>query len=147
MSRFRTYLSDVLSKNDWTQQHLAGLLDTDQASVSRWISGRSVPDRKSLGALIRVLPQTTRGPLLAAYLMDLVPDGCESTVSVSHNGASKQGSADAGGPEFPSHIEPNLKKQLVYFAKMASGSHEVRRLISLLHGLLTKKGSKLLKGL
>lgn len=147
MSRFRTYLSDVLSKNDWTQQHLAGLLDTDQASVSRWISGRSVPDKKSLGALIRVLPQTTRGPLLAAYLMDLVPDGCESTVSVSHNGGAKHASADAGGPEFPSHIEPNLKKQLVYFAKMASGSHEVRRLISLLHGLLTKKGSKLLKGL
>jgi hypothetical protein len=147
MSRFRTYLSDVLSKNDWTQQHLAGLLDTDQASVSRWISGRSVPDRKSLGALIRVLPQTTRGPLLAAYLMDLVPDGCENTVSVSHNGASKHAGTDAGGPEFPSHIEPNLKKQLVYFAKLASGSHEVRRLISLLHGLLTKKGAKLLKGL
>jgi hypothetical protein len=35
----------------------------------------------------------------------------------------------------------------VYFAKLASGSHEVRRLISLLHGLLTKKGGKLLKGL
>jgi hypothetical protein len=79
--------------------------------------------------------------------MDLVPDGCESTVSVSHNGASKHGGADSGGPEFPSHIEPNLKKQLVYFAKLASGSHEVRRLISLLHGLLTKKGGKLLKGL
>ncbi len=147
MSRFRTYLSDVLSKNDWTQQHLAGLLDTDQASVSRWISGRSVPDRKSLGALIRVLPQTTRGPLLAAYLMDLVPDGCENAVTVSHNGGAKHAASDSGGPEFPSHIEPNLKKQLVYFAKLASGSHEVRRLIALLHGLLTKKGSKLLKGL
>lgn len=146
MSRFRTYLSDVLSKNDWTQQHLAGLLDTDQASVSRWISGRSVPDRKSLGALLRVLPQSSRGPLLSAYLMDLVPDGCENAVTVTHNGLSKGGDLPSG-PEFPSHIEPNLKKQLVYFAKLASGSHEVRRLISLLHGLLTKKGGKLLKGL
>lgn len=78
--------------------------------------------------------------------MDLVPDGCENTVTVSHNGSSKN-TEPSGGPEFPSHIEPNLKKQLVYFAKLASGSHEVRRLISLLHGLLTKKGGKLLKGL
>jgi riboflavin biosynthesis pyrimidine reductase len=39
MHEFRTLLTKFLRENHWTQQKLAGQLDADQATVSRWLSG------------------------------------------------------------------------------------------------------------
>jgi hypothetical protein len=141
MSFFRTYLADVLRTHDWTQQHLANLLDTDQASVSRWISGRSVPDKRSLGILLKVLPAKHRGHLLASYLMDMIPEGCEGAVSL--NAQEGEGWEPAvRGPEFPAHIEPELKKHLVFFTNLASQSHDVRRVLSILYALLSERKTR-----
>jgi predicted transcriptional regulator len=136
MSFFRTYLADVLRGHDWTQQHLANLLDTDQASVSRWISGRSVPDKRSLGILLKVLPAKHRGQLLAAYLRDMIPDGCEAAVQLKALEGGEWNPSE-GGPEFPAHIEPELKKHLVFLTDIASHSHDIRRVLSILYSLLS----------
>jgi hypothetical protein len=136
MSFFRTYLADVLRTHNWTQQHLASLLDTDQASVSRWISGRSVPDKRSLGILLKVLPAKHRGHLLAAYLTDMIPEGCESAVDL-RAGEGGEWEPTSRGPEFPSHIEPELKKHLVFFTNLAIQSHDIRRVLSILYSILS----------
>lgn len=145
MSFFRTYLADILRSHDWTQQHLANLLDTDQASVSRWISGRSVPDKRSLGILLKVLPAKHRGHLLASYLRDMIPDGCEGAVQLK--AVEGEGWEPASrGPEFPGHIEPELKKHLVYFTNLASHSHDIRRMLSILYALLSERKPKRIRG-
>jgi predicted transcriptional regulator len=141
MSFFRTYLADVLRSHDWTQQHLASLLETDQASVSRWISGRSVPDKRSLGTLLKVLPSKHRGHLLASYLMDMIPEGCEGAVELKALEGTEW-TPSAGGPEFPPHIEPELKRHLVFFTNLASHSHDIRRVLSILYSLLSERKTK-----
>ncbi|MEI6871687.1 MAG: helix-turn-helix transcriptional regulator [Verrucomicrobiota bacterium] len=146
MHRFRTVLSIFLRENNWTQQHLAGLLDADQATVSRWLSGRVEMGSSTLQRLLSEIPAESRATMLEAYMRDCIPEGFEDLIQFAPNpsAASISAHADTGeneGPEskFPELLDPELKKRLVYFAKMATRSPDVRKLLDVMYRISNKK--------
>ena len=146
MHRFRTVLSIFLRENNWTQQHLAGLLDADQATVSRWLSGRVEMGSSTLQRLLSEIPAESRATMLEAYMRDCIPEGFEDLIQFAPNpsAASISAHADKGeneGPEskFPELLDPELKKRLVYFAKMATRSPDVRKLLDVMYRISNKK--------
>ncbi len=147
MHRFRTVLSIFLRENNWTQQHLAGLLDADQATVSRWLSGRVEMGSSTLQRLLSEIPAESRATMLEAYMRDCIPEGFEDLIQFAPNHSAAANSAayaDKGeneGPEskFPELLDPELKKRLVYFAKMATRSPDVRKLLDVMYRISNKK--------
>lgn len=143
MHRFRTVLSKFLRENNWTQQQLASRLDADQATVSRWLSGRVEMGASSLQRLLVEIPLEHRTSLLEAYLRDCIPDGFEDLVNITPaNPADIKDHGDAhkaGEPKFPEPLEPELRKRLVYFAHMVTRSPDVRKLLDVVYRLASKK--------
>ena len=146
MHRFRTVLSIFLRENNWTQQHLANLLDADQATVSRWLSGRVEMGGSTLQRLLSEIPAESRAAMLEAYMRDCIPEGFEDLIHFAPNphaaSAAIHSDTDAHeGPEskFPEMLDPELKKRLVYFAKMATRSPDVRKLMDVMYRIANKK--------
>jgi transcriptional regulator with XRE-family HTH domain len=128
MHRFRTSLSQLLDEQGWTQQGFAHRLGTDPANVSRWLSGKSAPDSSTVGKILEALPEEFQSDLLTAYLKDQVPERFEPVVKIEAVGGGKlRPSADA--PDLPEALSPELKKQIVYFSKLALRWPEVKKLI------------------
>lgn len=53
-------VQDLLSRNEWSQAHLARLCSVSRGTVSLWLSGRRTPSRRSLLALRRALGRTIK---------------------------------------------------------------------------------------
>ncbi len=140
MHEFRTLLAKFLRETNWTQQHLAGQLDADQATVSRWLSGRVQMGGQTLQKLLALVPEERRSELLEAYLRDQIPAGFEYLVDLKPVGedAARLKPAVSTEPEFPKSIEPELKRRLVFFTKLAMGSPEVRKLLDVIYKLATR---------
>ena len=147
MHRFRTVLSIFLRENNWTQQHLASLLDADQATVSRWLSGRVEMGGSTLQRLLSEVPAESRATMLEAYMRDCIPEGFEDLIQFAPNHAAATSNASHAdstaneGPEskFPELLDPELKKRLVYFAKMATRSPDVRKLLDVMYRMSNKR--------
>jgi transcriptional regulator with XRE-family HTH domain len=140
MHQFRTLLSKFLRETNWTQQHLASQLDADQATVSRWLSGRVQMGGQTLKKLLTLLPDDRKSELLEAYLRDQIPAGFEYLVDLkptveSDNSLKPKASELA---ELPKTMDPDLRKRLVYFAQIAMNSPEVRKLIDVVFKLTSK---------
>ena len=90
MHEFRTLLTKYLRENHWTQQRLAGQLDADQATVSRWLSGRVQMGGSTLEKLLALVPAGQKGLLLEAYLRDQIPQGTEHLVDLKAVGAAAE---------------------------------------------------------
>jgi transcriptional regulator with XRE-family HTH domain len=140
MHEFRTLLAKYLRENHWTQQHLAGLLDADQATVSRWLSGRVQMGRETLSKLLTLVPDSQKSVLLETYLRDQIPDGCGYLVNLSAVGgdAERLKPNPALEPEFPKAMDPQLRRRLVFFSRMAMGSPDIRKLIDVVYKLASK---------
>jgi predicted transcriptional regulator len=140
MHEFRTLLAKYLRENHWTQQHLAGLLDADQATVSRWLSGRVQMGGETLSKLIAVVPDEQKSLLLEAYLRDQIPEGCDYLVNLSSVGADKarMKPAISAEPEFPRSMDPQLRRRLVFFSNMAMSSPDIRKLIDVVYKLASR---------
>ena len=144
MHRFRTVLAQFLRENNWTQQHLANRLDADQATVSRWLSGRVEMGGSTLQRLLGEIPIEHRSAVLEAYLLDRVPEGFEDLVQLVPANVSdlQKHAAEGHGehePKFPEPLEPELRKRLVYFAQLATRSPDTRKLLDAVYRLATKK--------
>ena len=143
MHRFRTVLSKFIRENNWTQQQLASRLDADQATVSRWLSGRVEMGASSLQRLLAEIPLEHRSLMLEAYLRDCVPEGFEELVQITPANPSTlaeySDSHKADEPKFPEPLEPELRKRLVYFAHMVTRSPDVRKLLDVVYRLASKK--------
>ena len=140
MHEFRTLLTKFLRENHWTQQRLAGLLDADQATVSRWLSGRVQMGGSTLEKLLSLVPGGQKGLLLEAYLRDQVPQGCEHLVDLKPLGAAAEAAKPRGTdePEFPKVMDPELRRKLVFISNMAMNSPDVRKLIDIIFKLANK---------
>jgi len=128
MHRFRTSLSQLLDEQGWTQQGFAHRLGTDPANVSRWLSGKSAPDSNTVGKILEALPEEFQSDMLTAYLKDQVPERFEPVVKIEAISGGKLRPSDAG-PDLPEALSPELKKQIVYFSKLALRWPEVKKLI------------------
>jgi transcriptional regulator with XRE-family HTH domain len=143
---FRTLLSRFLKEAGWTQQNLADRLGTDQATVSRWLSGRVEVSSEAVSKLLHSAPPERRSELLEAFLRDKIPADLEHLVELrpanlpSNHAPLKQ----ATGPEFPEVVDTNLKRRLVFFCHLALQSPEVRKLIDLVFRLANGKRSRAL---
>lgn len=143
---FRTLLSRLLKEAGWTQQNLADRLDTDQATVSRWLSGRVEVSSEAVSRLLHIAPPERRSELLEAFLRDRIPADLEHLVELKpanlppNHVPLKQTS----GPEFPEIVDTNLKRRLVFFCHLALQSPEVRKLIDLVFRLANGKRSRAL---
>jgi len=140
MHEFRTLLANFLRQNHWTQQHLAGLLDADQATVSRWLSGRVQMGGDTLAKLLSLVPDEQKSVLLETYLRDQIPEGCDYLVKLSAVGVenSRLKPQTIPEPDFPKAMEPQLKRRLVFFAHIAMGSPDVRKLIDVVYKLVSR---------
>jgi transcriptional regulator with XRE-family HTH domain len=56
MSDFARFLSDVLRERGWSQTEAAEALGVSQTHISRLLSDKEAPGRKTIAALARVLP-------------------------------------------------------------------------------------------
>lgn len=132
MHRFRTSLTQLIHEQGWTQQGFANRLGTDPANVSRWLSGKSSPDSSTVGKILESLPEEYQSDLLSAYLKDQIPERFDSVVRIEsiEGGRLRAPSAD---PELPEALSPELKKQVVYFARLALRWPEVRRILDLFY--------------
>ena len=132
MHRFRTSLTQLIQEQGWTQQGFAHRLGTDPANVSRWLSGKSSPDSSTVGKILESLPEEYQSDLLSAYLKDQIPQRFDSVVRIESIECGKLRSPDAE-PELPEALSPELKKQVVYFARLALRWPEVRRILDLFY--------------
>jgi transcriptional regulator with XRE-family HTH domain len=141
---FRTLLSRFLKEAGWTQQNLADRLGTDQATVSRWLSGRVEISSEAVSKLLHVAPPERRSELLEAFLRDRIPPDLDHLVELrpSTVPSGQIPLRHATGPEFPEVVDTNLKKRLVFFCHLALQSPEVRKLIDLVFRLANGKRSR-----
>lgn len=143
---FRTLLSRFLKETGWTQQNLADRLETDQATVSRWLSGRVEVSSEAVSKLLHIAPPERRSELLEAFLRDRIPSELEHLVELRpvNLPAGQIPLKQSTGPEFPEVVDTNLKRRLVFFCHLALQSPEVRKLIDLVFRLANGKRSKAL---
>lgn len=139
--KFRVLLATFLKDNGWTQQNLADKLDTDQATVSRWLSGRVEVSAEAVQKLLEVVPEGRRSELLEAYLKDKVPQGMEHYIQLGivESPVAPLPRLSSEAPEFPEVLDASLKKRLVFFCNLALQSAEVRKLIDLVYRLASSK--------
>ena len=133
MHEFRTLLAAILQQNLWTQQHVAGRLNTDQATVSRWLSGRVPMSMQHIGRLISIIPEEQKGPLLKAFLQDQIPSGCGHLIAVQTTGAIAPELTGNPVPEFPKDLTPDMKRNLVFISELAVRSPNVRKIADLIY--------------
>ncbi len=138
MYRFRTALTQLIHDQGWTQQNFAHLLNTDPANISRWLSGKSAPDSSTVGKILLALPEEFRSDLLTAYLKDQIPERFDTMVKVEAVAGGKIRTSDEQ-PELPEAMTPTLKKQVVYFAKLALRMPEVRRILDLFYQVANRR--------
>ena len=143
---FRTLLSRFIKETGWTQQNLADRLGTDQATVSRWLSGRVEVSSEAVSKLLHIAPPERRSELLEAFLRDRIPSELEHLVELRpvNLPAGQIPLKQSTGPEFPEVVDTNLKRRLVFFCHLALQSPEVRKLIDLVFRLANGKRSKAL---
>lgn len=140
MHRFRTSLTELLRHQGWTQQGFANRLGTDPANVSRWLSGKSAPDSSTVGKILEALPEEFQSDLLNAYLKDQVPPRFESLVNIETLAGGKLKPL-GDEPELPDALGPELKKQVVYFAKLALRWPEVRKIVEMFYAVAHRNKS------
>jgi len=140
MHRFRTSLTELLKDQNWTQQEFANRLGTDPANVSRWLSGKSAPDSTTVGRILEALPEQYQSDLLTAYLKDEVPPRFDTVVQIQAIEGGKLKPLDST-PELPEALSPELKKQIVYFAKLALRWPEVRKIVELFYAVAHRNKS------
>lgn len=135
---FRTLLSRFLKENEWTQQNLADRLETDQATVSRWLSGRVEVSAEAIQRLVQIVPAEHRSVLMEAYLRDRIPEGLEHLVDLRPTTVSSEHPPikQLKGPEFPEVADVNLKRRLVFLCHLALQSPEIRKVVDLLYRLI-----------
>jgi hypothetical protein len=143
---FRTLLSRFLKETGWTQQNLADRLGTDQATVSRWLSGRVEVSSEAVSKLLHIAPPERRSELLEAFLRDRIPTDLEHLIELRPVSlpAGHVPLMQTSGPEFPEVVDTNLKRRLVFFCHLALQSPEVRKLIDLVFKLANGRRSKAL---
>jgi transcriptional regulator with XRE-family HTH domain len=141
---FRTLLSRFLKEAGWTQQNLADKLGTDQATVSRWLSGRVEVSSEAVSKMLNIAPAERRSEMLEAFLRDRIPSGLEHLVELrpANLPAGHLPLKHSTGPEFPEVADVNLKRRLVFFCHLALQSPEVRKLIDLVFRLANGKRPK-----
>lgn len=140
MHRFRTSLAGLLKEQGWTQQEFANRLGTDPANVSRWLSGKSAPDTDTVGKILESLPEEYQGDLLHAFLKDQVPERFEGMVNITpmSGGRLRQ---EGESSDLPEALGPELKKQVVYFAKLSLRWPEVRKIVELFYSVAHRNKS------
>ena len=116
MHEFRTLLAAILRENLWTQHHLAGQLNTDQATVSRWLSGRVPMSMNHIGKLLSVIPENQKGTLLKAFLQDQIPPHCGHLITVK-----------------TTDLTPDMKRNLVFVSELSMRSPNVRKIADLIY--------------
>lgn len=137
MHRFRTSLNELISVQGWTQQSFANRLGTDPANVSRWLSGKSTPDSNTIGKILECLPDEYQSDMLTAYLRDQIPPRFEPLVHIETKNGGKL-RVEEGAPELPEALGPELRKQVVFFAKLALRWQEVRKILELFYTMAQK---------
>lgn len=137
MHRFRTSLNELISVQGWTQQSFANRLGTDPANVSRWLSGKSSPDSNTIGKILECLPDEYQSDMLTAYLRDQIPPRFEPLVHIETKNGGKL-RVEEGAPELPEALGPELRKQVVFFAKLALRWQEVRKILELFYTMAQK---------
>jgi transcriptional regulator with XRE-family HTH domain len=138
MHRFRNSLAQLLARLGLSQQSFAKQLGTDPANISRWLSGKSVPDYITVGQILETLPEEYRSDLLTAYLKDQIPPRFESLVNIE----AKEGGKlrfDEEGPDLPETLGPEPRKQIVYLAKLAVRWPEIRKMLDIVY-MMAQKG-------
>lgn len=134
MHEFRTLLAAILRENLWTQHHLAGQLNTDQATVSRWLSGRVPMSMNHIGKLLSVIPENQKGTLLKAFLQDQIPPHWGHLITVKTTGAVAPELAETNQmPEFPTDLTPDMKRNLVFVSELSMRSPNVRKIADLIY--------------
>jgi len=140
MHRFRTSLAQLLDEQGWTQQEFASRLGTDPANVSRWLSGKSAPDSGTVGRILEALPEEFQSDMLAAYLRDQVPPRFEPVVNIEPVTGGKLRPAHSA-PELPEALSPELRKQIVYFSKLALRWPEVKKIVETFYAVAHRNKS------
>lgn len=134
MHEFRTLLAAMLRENLWTQHYLAGQLNTDQATVSRWLSGRAAMSISHLGKLLFIIPENQKGTLLKAFLQDQIPADCGHLITVKTTGVVAPETKEKNPtPEFPKDLTPDLRRNLVFVSELAMRSPNIRKIADLIY--------------
>jgi hypothetical protein len=77
---------------------------------------------------------------LSAYLKDQIPQRFDSVVRIETIEGGRLRSPDAE-PELPEALSPELKKQVVYFARLALRWPEVRKIVELFYAVAHRNKS------
>ncbi len=75
--------------------------------------------------------------MLTAYLRDQIPPRFEPLVRIDTKNGGKL-RLEEGAPELPEALGPELRKQVVFFAKLALRWQEVRKILELFYTVAHK---------
>ena len=120
-------MRDWLDAKGHTQLELARLAGVDAANVSRWLRGQSRPDREAIAKLTEVLPRQEAANLLCAWMRDLMPKYAQDLVEVRTIPTAVSEEPTCTG--FPEGISAELRKRLIFFAKLAVQNPDIRKIL------------------
>lgn len=132
MIRFSQGLQDVLAAVKWNQKQLAETAGVSATNVSRWLGGRALPDRQTLGKMIDVLPEDVAPQLVAAWLYDSLPANADQLVKIVPRDASSMISAPTA-EEWPGGLSRATRKKFIDFSRLATENPDVMEIVNLLH--------------
>lgn len=132
MIRFSQRLQDVLASTSWTQKEFASRAGVSAANVSRWLSGKSLPDRQALGKVMAVLPEELAPGLIVAWVYDALPPNADRLVVVGPKNASLK-VAELPPDEWPAELNRATRKKFIDFSRLATEHPDVMNIVDVLH--------------
>lgn len=127
MSWCAEWMRDWLDAEGHSQLDLARLAGVDAANVSRWLRGRSKPDREAVAKLTEILPRSEAAELVCAWLRDQMPKYASQLVEVHAIATSP--SEEPPAHDLPEGISAELRKRLIFFGKLSVQNPDIRKIL------------------
>lgn len=139
MSWCAEWMRDWLDAGGHSQLELARLAGVDAANVSRWLRGQSKPDREAVAKLTEILPKQEAAELVCAWLRDQMPKYAQDLVEVRPLAPAAIDDVPANG--FPEGISGELRKRLIFFAKLAIQNPDIRKILDVCYKAAKRAGN------
>ncbi len=140
MIRFSQRLKTVLAAVRKNQKEFAEEAGVSATNISRWLRGTALPDKKSLGKMLPLLPLEHASKLVAAWLYDSLPPSADRMVNILPNNQSAK--FEEVPDEWPPGVDRTIRKKFTDFCRLATDHPDVMEIVNILHTAAMRAASQ-----